>query len=202
MSWNEMYYGKARPSILRKLLVNGLVLNIVLCLVGMIGVDFVPSDAWMFYGFSLCVGLAVFFSAWVYLGHYRGDLKSGRNSGPILKIASFVALPFLFFAIFWFSVVYALSDIATRVLGEDKSITEYVTTHSTDNSAGRTPGALLSMIFCRNYIEGPALDNAFLSRICFYRNIPGNSRSASLLELQGTATPLGFHVDKIEDSSR
>lgn len=197
-----MYYGKTRPSILRKLLVNGLMLNIVLCVVGMIGVDFIPTDAWMFYGFYLCVALAVFFSAWVYLGHYRGNLKSGRNTGPVLMIASFATLPFLFFGMFWFTVVYAMSDIATTIFGDEKTITEYVTTHSTRNTGGRTAGGLLNIIFCRNYIKGAALENAIFSRICFYQHIPGNGRSASLLELRGTLTPLGFHVECIEESRK
>ena len=200
MDWNYLYYGCQRPSILRKILVNGLIVNIVLCLFGLIGADFVPSEAWMIYGFYLCVVLALFFSAWVYLGHYRGDLKSGVSTGRMVKLASFASLPFLFFGMFWFSIVYAFSDIATIIVGENQTRTAYVTTYQTNNTGGRNMGGALNLIFCRNYIEGAALENAVFSRICFYRDIPGNSNSVSLMDLKGSITPLGFHITTVNKS--
>lgn len=180
------YYGKEKSSLSRRIAIYSLVGSLGLSVYAM-WTDFIPSAAWLHWGFYMSATSAVLVTVYLYWGFGTGRIKMQEGISKSKKVFALLFLPFMVFGIFRLVFVHGLADIFTLTIGSQHKesallLKEY-------SSARRS---------CDYQLTGEALERAFPSHICIsnsaYDTLPSYPFSATL---EGKITPLGFHVQHV-----
>jgi len=149
--------------------------------------DFVPSVAWLHWGFYLSITSALLMTIYLYWGFGTGRIKMQERDSKTKKIFALLFLPCLVFGVFWLVLVHALADIFTLTIG---------TQHQ--ESALLLKEYSSSRRSCHYRLTGESLNRAFPSYICLSSSAYNAMPSYPLLAtLEGKFTSLGFHVRQV-----
>lgn len=182
MSWKTVFYGLERPSKQRIIIFNFIFAFFVLWGYGW-WVDFVPSSEWSKLGNNISIALAAILTLIYYwaLATRRTHFKAGTSI--LRKILALLLLPGMLFALFWISITHGIADIATRTLGNDKSLTIELSKNLHHSRKS-----------CDFRLTGHAIERAMPNYICItesqYKLLP----AVGIYTLQIQKTTLGFHI--------
>ncbi|WP_312483558.1 hypothetical protein [Stutzerimonas nitrititolerans] len=181
MPWRTALYG-VHPS-RQKIILS----NLFFIFAGLWGygwwADFVPNLAWSQIGLSTSISLSVVFTTMCYFAIFNGESSFKPGTPIAAKIFVIFLIPIIFFGIFYISITHGIADIATRTLGNQRTL--IVQLSKDHHSSGKS---------CSYRLEGHSIKNAIPEYLCTSRVAYDSLPKIGFYELHILETPLGFHI--------
>jgi hypothetical protein len=127
-TWRTLWYGNEAPSLLRKVAINGLILSLVLLLYAVFLGEFIPSEAWSYWGLRASLLLTAIVMSFIYWRVATGRVALPQTSPRLSKTGAMLTMPVVVFGYLWINVVYGLPDVITWLTGEPVRVRTVLTT--------------------------------------------------------------------------
>ena len=188
MTWNTIYYGVEKPSLMQKLMSHSILFagfSIPFSLV----VDFVPNELMKNIGYSVTIIISVLLTGFSYWRVLKKPTDKFIKLSFIMKFFWFLLFPLIPFFMCWVTFIYSVPAIYTMTFGHPYEVSGTFEKEYSHRSRG-----------CDYRIKSKVIDNAFPSFVCISENFYKKTDSDFLLV--GKQSILGEYYDEVHMTKR